>query len=136
MRAHYLMAALLGLAAMPAAAEPGEAALQGAIRLGTLATLAPLCTLRDEAWAEDLRRATIQSSTGTTVQDDAGLRAAPGSNQTISAMGYAEHEALEDFAEAPGKATCDRVAHDPDLSRADRMVRDFRANNGALHPGS
>jgi hypothetical protein len=77
----------------------GEEQLSETLQLGTLATLAPLCGLRDDRWAEDLRRGAMQSATGTEARDDQGLRAAPGSSLAVGALSYAEAEALESFAE-------------------------------------
>jgi len=107
------------------AARAGEK-LAETVQLGTVATLAPLCGLRDEAWAEDLRRAALQSATGTRAHDDARLGAAPGSALAASALGYAESEALENFAEAAAEVTCKPLAADPALGRADDTVRAFR----------
>ncbi|MBV8095960.1 MAG: hypothetical protein JO110_22565 [Acetobacteraceae bacterium] len=105
---------------------PSESQLADAVRLGTVATLAPLCGLRDEPWAEDLRRATVQSATGAKAYDDPALKAAPGSNLAIGALSFAEMEALEDFAEPSGASSCGRLAADPELARADDIVRAFR----------
>jgi hypothetical protein len=109
------LAATLAGATLPAVAEPP---LDDAVRFGAVATLAPLCTLRDAAWAADLRRALLQ--------------AAPGSNLAAAALSYAESEALEDFAAGPADATCGPLAHDLDLDRADAIVREFRRRG----PGS
>ena len=123
------------LCASPAMAQD-QAALDRAVNLGTLAALAPLCGLREEAWAFDLRRATILDATRTTDPDDAALERAPGSQRVIGAMSYAETEALEDFAEAPAPATCGPLARNPDLVRADAIVRAFRALKAAAKPSS
>ena len=48
----------------PSQAAPSQAALDDAVRLGTVATLAPLCGMRDEAWSFDLRRAAVMDATG------------------------------------------------------------------------
>jgi hypothetical protein len=119
-----LGAVVLGLAV--AAGSVAAAPLDGAVQMGTVASLASVCGLRDESWAADLRRATIQSATGSHAHDDAGLHQAPGSDQAVGALGYADHEALESFAEAPPDATCGPLAHSKDLEQADRMVRAFR----------
>jgi hypothetical protein len=127
MRPERLML-LLALAA-PAGAWAGTEDL---VRLGRIATTAPLCGLRDEPWAFDLRRAALQSATSSARFDDRALEAAPGSDQAQAALGYAEMEALEDFAEAPPAQTCGPLAQSPDLARADEVVRAFRAQR----PGS
>jgi hypothetical protein len=114
------------LAKAQPAPGPTAAQLADTIDLGTVATLAPLCGLRDDGWAADLRRAAIQSATHTQAHDDPGLSAAPGSNLAIGALSSAEHEALETFAEAPAPDTCEPLAHDPALDRADKIVRSFR----------
>ena len=121
--------AALAFGAMPAmaASGPSQAQIADAVELGGMAALAPMCGLRDEAWSADLRRSTIQTSTGITEHDDPSLAAAPGSNLVVGALSYAETEALEDFAEAPAAATCGPLAHSPVLARADGMVRRFRA---------
>ena len=90
------------LAAFQAQAQPRSAALDETVTMGTLATLAPLCVMRDDSWAEDLRRATIAEVTGVKGKDDASLHDAPGANVVISVLGDAEHEALEVFTEEPG----------------------------------
>ena len=119
-----LGAALLGLAM--SAGTASAAPLDGAVQMGTVASLASVCGLRDESWVADLRRATIQSATGTHAHDDAGLHQAQGSDQAVGALGYADHEALESFAEAPPQETCGPLAHSKDLDQADRLVRAFR----------
>lgn len=124
------------LAAAPAqAGEITERQLDELMPLGSLAALAPLCGIREEGWAFDLRRAAIQSATRTQRHDDPGLKAAPDSGLAVSALSFAEAEALESFAEASPATTCERLDQHPDLPQADRMVRDFRAQQGAL-PGS
>ena len=105
---------------------PSPDALGQSVEIGGLAALAPLCGLRDEAWSADLRRSTIQTATGTRGHDDAALKAAPGSDQVIGALSYAETEALEDFAGKPAEATCGPLASNPILPRADAMVHRFR----------
>jgi hypothetical protein len=132
-------AVICTLAASGARAQPSAAALNETVTMGTLATLAPLCVMRDDSWAEDLRRATIAEATGATgVQgkDDTSLHDAPGANVIISVLGDAEHEALEVFTEEPGGKTCADVAHSPDLARADRMVGAFRAGRVVVGAGS
>jgi hypothetical protein len=116
-------------------AGPSERQLAEAVQLGTVATLAVLCGLRDDGWAEDLRRAAVQSATGTDAQDDPGLKMAPGSNLAVGALSFAEAEALESFAEAPPESSCRPLAANPDLTRADDIVRAFRDRPAHL-PGS
>ncbi len=111
----------------PARAQPSQAQIADTVEIGGLAALAPLCGLRDEAWSADLRRSTIQSATGTAGHEDRALQAAPGSNLVVGALSYAEAEALESFAEAPAAVTCGPLASNPALTRADAMVRHFRA---------
>ena len=52
---------------------------------------------------------------------------APGSDLAQAALGYAEMEALEQFAAAEPAATCRPLTEHPDLDRADSLVRAFRA---------
>lgn len=129
----WIIAALLATA--PAAAQD-QAALDRAVRLGTMAALAPLCGLREEGWAFDLRRAMILHATRTTEPDDAALERAPGSQRVIGAMSYAETEALEDFAQAAAAVTCVPLSQDPELFRADAIVQAFRALKGGQKPSS
>jgi hypothetical protein len=110
----------------PAMAQPSEAQLADTVSAGTVAALAAVCGLRDEAWAADLRRAAIQSATGSRAHDDPGLHAAPGSALAIGALSFADAEALESFAEAPPDETCTPLAHSQGLDQADGMVRGFR----------
>ena len=134
-----LLAALAGLPA-PAAGQgkagPDQVALDDAVRLGTTATLAPLCGLREEAWAFDLRRAAILRATRTGRPDDEALRAAPGSALVQGALGYAETEALEDFAGKAPAAACGPLASSPELRDADAAVQEFRALKAASQSGS
>jgi hypothetical protein len=106
----------------PAATQTNEL-----VQMGRLATLGPLCGLRDEAWAFDLRRAELQGATGSKRWDDEALRAAPGSGAASAALGYAEMEAQEDFAEGPPEQACGKLAHEPGMGQADEIVRAFRA---------
>ena len=119
-----------------AAAGPTEDQLADTVRLGSIAALAPICGLRDQRWAEDLRRAAIRSATRAKAPDDPALKAAPGSDLAASALSFAEAEALESFAEAPAAQTCTPLALSPDLDQADRAVSEFRAATGALGRGS
>lgn len=110
----------------PAFAQ-SQAALDDAVTLGTVATLAPLCGLREEAWSFDLRRATILDATRAPTPDDHALATVPGSDLVTGALSFAEAEALESFAEALPTATCGPLAGSMDLHRADALVADFRA---------
>ena len=118
---------------------PGNADAQAStdqvVRWGKMATLAPLCGLRDEAWSFDLRRAELQGATGSKRFDDKALRSAPGSNEAVAALSYAETEALEGFAETPPERTCLPLSGNPDLLEADDIVRAFRAQR-ERQPGS
>jgi hypothetical protein len=114
-------------AAVPGRAQPGSDELT---RLGGVATVAPLCGVRDEGWAFDLRRAAVQSATGSKRFDDPALRDAPGRKEAEVALGAAEMEALEDFAEAPPEKTCGPLVKSPELVHADEVVRAFRAQFG------
>jgi hypothetical protein len=125
-----LMCGLFGLGAARAQAPTDEL-----LRWGTLATLAPLCGVRDETWAFDLRRAELQSAIGSKRFDDPALKSAPGSDAAMAALSYAEAEALEDFAETSPERTCVPLANSPDLGRGDEIVRAFRAQRG-LQSGS
>ena len=113
----------------------GEPGLADAVRLGALATLAPLCGLRDDAWADDLRRALVQGATGTDRTDDPGLKAAPGHAQADAALGFADIESLEDFAEQKPAEACRKVEADADLARADAAVMGFRKRAGRAQAG-
>ncbi len=139
-----MLALAAGLCAGPARAEPApgvttgpwEHQLADTVRLGSVAALAPICGLRDESWAADLRRAAIQSATRSNAYDDPSLKRAPGSNLAISTLSFAEAEALESFAQASTAATCEPLAISADLDRADRIVLRFRSGMGTVAPGS
>jgi hypothetical protein len=105
---------------------PAGQSIAGAATFGAVATLAPLCGLRDEAWSSDLRRAAMQTATGTSATDDAGLSHAPGNNQVAAALGYGDMEALEDFAADTPAVTCASLRENPALGRADAAVDAFR----------
>ena len=115
---------------------PSEAALDDAVRLGTMATLAPLCGMRDEAWSFNLRRAAVMDATHAPQPDDETLRRVPGQDLATAALSHAEAEALEAFAETPAPDTCGPLAHDPELARADGIVQAFRLLKAAPKPGS
>ncbi len=119
-----------------ATSGPSQAAIEDAVRLGTVATLAPLCGMRDEAWSFDLRRATLMDVTHAPQADDETLRGVPGRDLAVAAMSHAEAEALEAFAETPTSNTCGSLADDPELGRADRIVQAFRLLKAAVRPGT
>ena len=112
--------------ASAAGAQPSPPGLADATTFGAVATLAPLCGLRDEAWSADLRRAATQTATGSNATDDAGLSRAPGSGQAAAALGYGDMEALEDFAADTPDVTCASLRDNPALGRADSAVKAFR----------
>jgi hypothetical protein len=134
MRTPCLLTALLLAGAAHAQPAPSTAELDTAIHRGTLASLAPLCHLRDEPWAEDLRRASVQDITHAKTPDDPTLQSAPGSNLAANALGFADAEALEDFAETSPEAACAKLAADPGLPDADRRVAAYRTSLTATHP--
>ena len=117
---------LTGVSDQPSFAQAPPPQLDDTVKLGGIATLAPLCGLREEAWAVDLRRAAIQAATQSKAHDDPDLKAAPGSNLAVGALSYADTEATESFAEADPAETCKPLASSPDLARADVMVEAFR----------
>jgi hypothetical protein len=108
-----------------AQAPAGQSIADGAT-FGAVATLAPMCGLRDEAWSADLRRAAMQTATGSAATDDAALSSTPGSNQVVAALGYGDMEALEDFAADTPEATCAALRKNPALGKADAAVDAFR----------
>lgn len=116
---------LLWVSAGYAQAPGGQSVADGAT-FGAVATLAPLCGMRDEAWAADLRRAAMQTATGSAATDDSGLSSAPGGNQVVAALGYGDMEALEDFAADTPDATCAALRKNPALLKADAAVDAFR----------
>jgi len=103
----------------------GQSIADGAT-FGAVATLAPMCGFRDEDWSADLRRAAMQSATGSAATDDTTLSSAPGSNQVVAALGYGDMEALEDFAADTPEKTCAALRNNPALDRADAAVAGFR----------
>jgi hypothetical protein len=114
----------VGAQAQPHA--PSGQSLADAATFGAVATLAPLCGLRDEAWSFDLRRAAMQAATGSAATDDAELARAPGNGSVAAALGYADMEALEDFAADTPAVTCASLRNNPALGRADAAVAAFR----------
>ena len=127
-----IVAALGGVAQaqMPERIGTDEAGLLGVARYCAIATLAPLCALRDQDWGEDLRQAMVQEATGADVHAADALRRAPGQQLAVAALGYADTEALEDFAEDTPGRTCDTLRANPDLGRADDHVRAWRQRIG------
>ena len=107
-------------------AGPTEQGLAEVSRFGAVATLATLCGLRDDAWAGDLRQAMVQSATGADAHNEAELRAAPGQQLAVTALGFADIEATESFAEGSPDKTCEALKANPDLGRADERVRAWR----------
>ena len=119
-RSVMAMLAMGGIAAAqaqaPARAQtPAGQAVAQAATFGAMATLAPLCGLRDEAWSTDLRRAALQDTPRPAARD-----------QVSAALGYGDMEALEDFAADKSEATCSALSHNPALGRADDAVETFR----------
>jgi len=108
-----------------ALAQPGQS-LADTATFGAVATLAPLCGLRDEGWSFDLRRAALQAATGSAATTDAELLAAPDSGKAEAALGYADMEALEDFAAETPATACAALRANPALGRADAAVAAFR----------
>ncbi len=121
-RSLWLALILTGIGSMAARADD-------LARYGRIATLAPLCSVRDDAWSFDLRRAELQAATGSARFDDDALRTAPGSLRAIAALSSAEHEAIEEFAETSPARSCAAVRADTDLHRGDEIVRAFRAQH-------
>ena len=148
-----LMLMAMAIAAMPlssvmAETGPDHSALDEAVRLGTVAALAPLCGLRAERWSFDLRRAAILEATrGSDPAEsvtpflrlnsaDTALREARGSRSVVGALSFAESEALENFAAAPPAETCEPLKIDPELVRGDELVRMFRELRSNIKPAS
>ena len=124
------LAVVLFIGWIPVAAAqlqaPSGQNLADAATFGAVATLAPLCGLRDEAWSSDLRRAATQTATGSSATDDAALSHAPGGDLAAAALGYGDMEALEDFAADTPAQTCASLRGNPALERADDAVNAFR----------
>ena len=118
---------MLVLAAPSLAGAQTQEQLDKAVRFGAIATTTPLCGLRDQGWAVDLRRAELQAIGAGSGTDPARRRLR---DRAGAALSYAEDEALESFAEAAPEATCTRLAHNPDLADADKMVAAFRTGVG------
>jgi hypothetical protein len=95
----------------PALAEAPHPVAE-ASTFGAVAAQAPLCGLRDEHWAEDLRLAARE------------LPADP--RQIVAALGYGDMEALEDFAADSPRVVCPALAANPALARADAAVARYR----------
>lgn len=105
-----LMSMILWLAAVAPAAAQG---LGDAAQFGAVATMAPLCGLRDEAWSDDLREAAFET-------------AAASQGQAAAAIAYGDMEALEDFAADSPAVACSSLAANPALRRADQAVARLR----------
>jgi hypothetical protein len=122
-------AVLLSIAFVSAASAQtplaADQSVADAATFGAVATLAPLCGLRNEARASDLRAAQ-QAVTGSRATDDDGLSHAPGNGRAVAALGYGDMEALEDFATDRPAATCAALKANPALGRADATVDTFR----------
>ena len=116
----------VGWTSLARAQTPAGQGLADAATFGAVATLAPLCGLRDEAWSADLRRAAKQTATGSGATDDAALSRAPGGDQAGAALGYGDMEALEDFAADTPEVTCAALRNNSALGRADKAVDAFR----------
>jgi hypothetical protein len=106
---------------------PTQQQLDNSLRFGAVATLGPLCGLRDPAWAADLRRAELQAMGGQNHPGQIDPAQQQLADRAGAALSYAEDEALENFAGAAPEATCVPLAHNRDLARADHMVAVFRA---------
>lgn len=113
----------LVLFALPVAGQAQQAVADGA-QFGAVATLAPLCGLRDDAWAADLRRAAMAAISGREATDDAALAA--GNGQALVALGYGDMEALESFAADNPDVACRALRDNPALRNADTAVERFR----------
>ena len=107
---------------------PPPPQLDAALRFGAIATIGPLCGLRDPAWGDDLRRAELRAMG---VLREAGRRPQQRRADVADAvLSYAEDNALETFAEGPPDHTCRPLAENPDLAWADQMVAAYRAGAG------
>jgi hypothetical protein len=120
-----LSIALVSTAAAQTKAPAGQG-IADAATFGAVATLAPLCGLRDEAWSSDLRRAAMQAATGSVATDDMELSQAAGAHQAAAALGYGDMEALEEFAADTPAVSCASLRENPALGRADAAVDAFR----------
>jgi hypothetical protein len=109
---------------------PTQEQLDKAVRFGAIATLTPLCDLRDPAWAADLRRAELQAMGVELAPRQSNPARQAQADRAGAALSYAEDEALESFAEEKPEVACARLAQNPDLATADRMVAAFRAGSG------
>ena len=117
---------LCGTAGAASAQSPSGQSVANASTFGAVAALAPLCGLRDEAWAQDLRRAARQQGSGGQETDDSALNALPGHGELGAALGYGEMEALEDLASKSPPVACAELGRNPALARADAAVWAFR----------
>jgi hypothetical protein len=130
------------LFAAPASAQsfygagPARSDLDLTVRRGGLATLAPLCGMRDARWAQDLRKAAIQDATHAPEPDEPSLKGAAESDAAVSALGFADTEALEDFAAQSPKVACANLARDRGLADADLRVEKYRRDLARAQNGS
>jgi hypothetical protein len=135
MRVPVLVALLTLAIQTSAAAETTEERLAEVARLGGLAAVVPLCGLRDDGWAVDLRLAAMQSITGRPEPNDSG-HASRDQNLAAAAVAHGDLEATEDFAERTPAASCEALRTDPALPGADAMVGEFRQREHGVKPGS
>ena len=97
-------------------AQPVPQAVADAATFGAVAAQSSLCGLRDEAWAEDLRKATQQLPADR--------------EHLVAALGYGDMEANEDFAADKPEVVCPALQANPALARADALVAAYRAQSG------
>ena len=114
MRMMLAVAMLWSCAALAQTAKSDPQAVADAATFGAVAAQSSLCGLRDEAWAEDLRRATQMLPAD--------------HDHLVAALGYGDMEASEDFAADTPAVTCPALQANPALARADAMVAAFRAH--------
>ena len=119
-----------------ASSDPSQSSLDEAVRLGSVAALAPICALRTENWAFDLRRAAILEATRATRSDDPSLHNAAGSRLVVGALSFAEAEALESFAAAAPAKTCESLRVVPELVRADGLAKALQELRANMKPAS
>ena len=113
-----MLAALALLWSFHASAQSAKAdpqAVADASTFGAVAAESSLCGLRDESWAEDLRKAT---------------QLLPADHDhLVAALGYGDMEANEDFAADKPEVVCPALKANPALARADAMVAAYRARS-------
>jgi len=111
-----MLAAIALLWTLDAAAGTPKAdpqAVADASTFGAVAAQSSLCGLRDETWAEDLRKATQMLPADR--------------DHLVAALGYGDMEANEDFAADTPAVACPALQANPALARADAMVAAYRA---------